>query len=89
MKAERKALVARARAHIEERERREREQAQEDKIAREKQELRDTLGPAWDDWVAIPVMRRYCGKTPAEFRKGWDRAKDKAKFCDRWGSEAA
>lgn len=89
IKTERNTLVARARAHIDERNRRERAKGEEDKIAREKRELRETLGVAWDDWVSIPVLRRYNGKTPAEFRKGWDKAKDKAKFCDRWGSEAA
>lgn len=85
VKAERQTMVARARMHIEERNRRNQAKEADDRVARDKQALRDTLGKTWEDWWAIPIERRFMG-SPEDFRKGWDKAKNKAKFCESWGA---
>lgn len=82
-----KAKIARtAKAHLDERMRRESEEIRGQERERDRQALRETLGPAWDDWWQVPIARRYTG-TPEEFARGWTQAADKAAFIAAWGGE--
>lgn len=58
--------------------------AEQDAIAADRLDVKNKLGPSFEDWQNLPILRRYSGSLE-NFVYGWTQARDKRAFCDSWG----
>lgn len=78
-------------SHIDEVAAQRKRQAEKDAVLRaDRERLETTLGPSSADWWAIPVLRRYAGGSPAQFRDAWFKTEgnplEREHLLTTWGS---